>query len=338
MNCENYDVEIFTRLSAGTPLPREVMDHLASCATCRQAMSDDKEVFAALDREDWPPTPPLDMAALEDRLDRKAEDYRAQEAASAKASSNGHLRPLGLLGLAVVAFLGLGWTMLRGFESVTGPALPLVASFYVAGALLWSSLGAGQQRLATDRVSAAIGLRFTQAAVGLALVLAAVHPGTRDLLEFRVGDLVPHNVAADANYFDVATLCARTRDGLLRLAGGEVPCRDNEVALPASLTSLANPATMKAPFEYRSGTAVIPADLSTVFVTFSAQMPNQDYQASVVIKNPPAVITASDTCQFLTVSQKSTTGFVVNIRRCSQSSSEPAASDLTIDWIAIASR
>lgn len=105
--------------------------------------------------------------------------------------------------------------------------------------------------------------------------------------------------------------------------------------MTALVVVLASAGGLRAQVDYQAGSNTF-ASGNTFTVTFPSPMPSTDYAVSIQPANTPAGFTTVNTCSYFNVTNKTTTGFQVALKKCHPPGNPVNATNLTFDWIAIA--
>lgn len=86
--------------------------------------------------------------------------------------------------------------------------------------------------------------------------------------------------------------------------------------------------------DYRAGTAPFNAGQAGIFITFVNPLPSAGYSVSVQATNTGG-FSGTTVCTYFNVLHKTSTGFDVQHKRCSDGVPVPLTVGVSLDWIAI---
>jgi len=335
MTCEACQ-RLIEALGVGDVLPAEVAAHVATCARCNADLVEERHVRTALSGAPWP------MSRLADDLRHLSAYAIAQEAERRLRHQRLTRRWAG--GLGLLAILGV-----LGVRSVWSPGggggWPQLALLIGLGLAAWAWLEYVGRRMAAAGAApfAQIGLGLGRAAIGLAVVVTLVEPSRWADLPYTLVRTAGGPAEAQGGVVEAELLCAASADGRLRIARASEGCRGNEVAvaLDGRVGGVDGTASVDG-LAIRFGTATIPAGQESVTVHFAPPMPDASYQVVFVPHLSDKPITSDPACHIVGLAGTSADHFGIGIRWCWFESVERppdwAASDITVDWVAIGGR
>jgi hypothetical protein len=89
---------------------------------------------------------------------------------------------------------------------------------------------------------------------------------------------------------------------------------------------------------YRAGTATISNGSSSTSVTFSSALPSADYRVSVMVTNGSGYAPLLSDCTYFNAASKTTLGFTIEHRTCLAGGASSVDTNVTLDWVAVASQ
>jgi hypothetical protein len=88
---------------------------------------------------------------------------------------------------------------------------------------------------------------------------------------------------------------------------------------------------------YRAGTVTISSGTNNVAVSWTTGLSSANYQVAITPQNSTGGFSTTSNCLMFNVSSKSTTGFTITLRQCSNGSAHNTDTNLVLDWIAMSS-